>query len=696
MSDPIKYPNFTLEITEEDGSPSTYPFKLKFPNSAVVDNGDGTTSIDWTVPLDLRYLKLDQTTPQTVINGAPTFNAGLISGTYGNKLTNGYALRNFDGDPFVFVAMDTGDTTNTLYINDAGGGMVFGTTGIIHQNGWWGVGDIATLYGMSGTLGVGDFVALHNVITPQVYTSKKSYTVSATGWYMIALHSTGATNDDFISDMQLDVYDDNFGAGVSGTYLMKLVDNTDDNSNLEILSGGDRSGGGSGHAITQVNVYPGAGTSAIYFYVNNLLSDYGTTAKFDVYVTGNSIPTLIDPILMGSAGADGVDPNYPLNSPPSANTFTLYQFAFFNRTILSNDVTAGNDDNATGYWLRAGVSVQADTPYLALYGKDDGSAGATFLNSYQGGIHFTNSIAEIGKFDSSRNFVMGFTGNASTKIDAFGNITANFIPMTGATPAIYVEIATQGINDGSIADGEYWYNITAVNSLGETGIGSPANVTVTGGGGSGSVNLTLNGNPSSYPDITELKVYRSKKDAGAPPYYLLATLSPSATSYHDTTADASLGAQKTDFTNKTGGNVYATNNLYVGGAGIDSAVNQGEIWFMETSDMPQYQKCMWITTGAGSLLNIRVPNNTTEGSMSLFSNMGVWIYNDQSPNTQYAALKPPSWGDSEINNTLHSGADNTYDLGSSTYKYRNIYANGLNAVSVDDEAVFVNDQMVFA
>lgn len=36
-----------MEITEEDSSPSTFPYKLKFPNTSLTDNGDGTTSISF-------------------------------------------------------------------------------------------------------------------------------------------------------------------------------------------------------------------------------------------------------------------------------------------------------------------------------------------------------------------------------------------------------------------------------------------------------------------------------------------------------------------------------------------------------------------------------------------------------------------------------------------------------------------------
>lgn len=40
--------NNPLNITEEDGSPSVYPYKLKFTNATVTDGGDGTASISVT------------------------------------------------------------------------------------------------------------------------------------------------------------------------------------------------------------------------------------------------------------------------------------------------------------------------------------------------------------------------------------------------------------------------------------------------------------------------------------------------------------------------------------------------------------------------------------------------------------------------------------------------------------------------
>jgi len=66
-------PTGPLWITEEDNSPDTWPWKLKFPNGSLTDNGDGTTSADF----GGLYLKLDQTTPQTITGGAPNFSSAI-------------------------------------------------------------------------------------------------------------------------------------------------------------------------------------------------------------------------------------------------------------------------------------------------------------------------------------------------------------------------------------------------------------------------------------------------------------------------------------------------------------------------------------------------------------------------------------------------------------------------------------------
>ena len=53
-------PGTVTSITEEDGVPDTYPWQIKFPNTSLTDNGDGTTSVDFIGgSLPTTYLKLD-------------------------------------------------------------------------------------------------------------------------------------------------------------------------------------------------------------------------------------------------------------------------------------------------------------------------------------------------------------------------------------------------------------------------------------------------------------------------------------------------------------------------------------------------------------------------------------------------------------------------------------------------------------
>jgi hypothetical protein len=104
-----------LNVTSEDGAVSTYPYKLKVSNGALTDNGDGTTSLAiggagletdpvYTTDAPTRYLKLDQTAPQTINNGAPLFDDGLNSNgriILGTDIAWGY-------QPGLFINMPVG------------------------------------------------------------------------------------------------------------------------------------------------------------------------------------------------------------------------------------------------------------------------------------------------------------------------------------------------------------------------------------------------------------------------------------------------------------------------------------------------------------------------------------------------------------------------------------------------------------
>lgn len=84
----VYFPTNPLCVAELDGNPTTYPYKIIVPNSCLTDNGDGTVTISLATIL-AAYLKLDQTTPETVTNGAPTFNGGATDAI---KITAGKRL----------------------------------------------------------------------------------------------------------------------------------------------------------------------------------------------------------------------------------------------------------------------------------------------------------------------------------------------------------------------------------------------------------------------------------------------------------------------------------------------------------------------------------------------------------------------------------------------------------------------------
>jgi hypothetical protein len=135
MSGPIG----PLSVAEEDLSPDTYPWRLKFPNGSILDNGDGTTSIDFVGgSLPTTYLKLDQTTHQHIINDYPRFDAGLgLVGNYGLYWrdvadANTVAYISYDGD--LTMRAVTGDLILT-----AGGGDI-GLTGNTDITGTLGAG----------------------------------------------------------------------------------------------------------------------------------------------------------------------------------------------------------------------------------------------------------------------------------------------------------------------------------------------------------------------------------------------------------------------------------------------------------------------------------------------------------------------------------------------------------------------------
>uniref|UniRef100_A0A6H1ZTI9 Putative tail protein n=1 Tax=viral metagenome TaxID=1070528 RepID=A0A6H1ZTI9_9ZZZZ len=128
------------------------------------------------------------------------------------------------------------------------------------------------------------------------------------------------------------------------------------------------------------------------------------------------------------------------------------------------------------------------------------------------------------------------------------NLAFNFVVAPGA---VTIGSITTG---GGVNDGNHYYKVTYVTSIGETNMGTISLVATTGAGNN-TVNLT------SIPvsgelEVTSRKIYRTK--AGASNYYLLVDLGDnSTTTYADIIADGSLGVDIANLrSNTTSGWLY--------------------------------------------------------------------------------------------------------------------------------------------
>lgn len=103
-----------VEFTEEDASPSTYPYKVKYPNNAVTDNGDGTVSIRSIISSD------NPTNPSdTCVSGQNAFDASyyyicISTNTWKRVAIATWAALNLTADDGVTVI--TADDGSTILL----------------------------------------------------------------------------------------------------------------------------------------------------------------------------------------------------------------------------------------------------------------------------------------------------------------------------------------------------------------------------------------------------------------------------------------------------------------------------------------------------------------------------------------------------------------------------------------------------
>lgn len=126
-----------LEITEEDGSPSTFPYQVKFSNGTVTDNGDGTTSVVGGSPAGAEYVVTESHADLTAevapsaANQVPNSTSSTAGSWTADPTVDGLTLNDLTAGSLVFAGTGgllSQDNSN-LFWDDTNNRLGIGTTG---------------------------------------------------------------------------------------------------------------------------------------------------------------------------------------------------------------------------------------------------------------------------------------------------------------------------------------------------------------------------------------------------------------------------------------------------------------------------------------------------------------------------------------------------------------------------------------
>lgn len=265
-----------------------------------------------------------------------------------------------------------------------------------------------------------------------------------------------------------------------------------------------------------------------------------------------------------------------------------------------------------------------DGAYRSAVSIDLVAEGAWATNSYPTNIQFwTNSSAasrtEKMRLSSAGNLAIGTTTASQRLTIQSGAIRFNTVTTPGACTG-----ALAGLGAGLLSNGAYKYKVTFVNGVGETTLGSISNtVTVVDYTTNGQIALTSIPT-STDPTVTKRRIYRTA--VGGSTYKLLYEVADNTTTtYTDNIADASLGAERSDYANanSTAGGLYigttkvvsidASGCLSVGGESSDYVTLIGAYASVASDRQIKIQNAS--TTGRSILLCTTV----TGGSFGMYA-----------------------------------------------------------------------------
>ncbi len=220
-------------------------------------------------------------------------------------------------------------------------------------------------------------------------------------------------------------------------------------------------------------------------------------------------------------------------------------------------ITAPSDVDQARTLLGVGRQGASEDPTTREIFRVDGNGNVYARSLNLSGSTTTGSMTVSGDFEqTSGMFTIGVGASDTLNVKSTSTFSG---PLKGildisALSSPGAPSGTPKTSGGSMADGTYYYVITAVNSIGETTQGAEsAAITITGGGGNGSVDLTW----SSVPGATNYRIYRTTTQGSYVSPCLIDTISAaSAPAYTDTSASPDAGAPPSH--NTTGGRIAVT------------------------------------------------------------------------------------------------------------------------------------------
>jgi hypothetical protein len=236
-------------------------------------------------------------------------------------------------------------------------------------------------------------------------------------------------------------------------------------------------------------------------------------------------------------------------------TITVTGATTFTYTVSGSPVSPATGTITAYREIGGSVGVGAyayKTTYVSSKGETlgstaSGSASVTAVEAASGCSASTstaNGALGIGTASALYGYKVAFLTSSGETIPAgSGSATIATVTAPGAGPT------TAPAAGGSMtALATYYYAVTYITASGETGGGPTTYVTLTGANQSASLTSI---STSSDARVTGRKIYRSKSGFSWP-YYLVTTISNNtATTYTDTTADASLGVVLDYYVNTT-------------------------------------------------------------------------------------------------------------------------------------------------